>query len=76
METVRNENTKRKSLFVPLVIILVLIILVLLFLISPLSDLIFSPDTEPTLVLAVVESSGPDSATGLYRLHSRQLITR
>jgi|GEM_PF-627138 len=68
METVRNENTKRKSLFVPLVIILVLIILVLLFLISPLSDLIFSPDTEPTLVLAVVESSGPDSATGLYRV--------
>lgn len=67
MESARNENVK-KSYFVPLVIILVLIILVLLFLISPLSDLVFPPDTEPTLVLAVVESSGPDSATGLNRV--------
>jgi hypothetical protein len=67
METARNESAK-KSYFVPLIIVLVLIILVLLFLISPLSDLLFPPDTEPTLVLTVVESSGPDPATELYRI--------
>jgi len=67
LETIRNEGAK-KSYFVPLIIVLVLIILVLLFLISPLSDLVFPPDTEPTLALAVVESSGPDPATELYRV--------
>jgi hypothetical protein len=67
METARNESAK-KSYFVPLIIVLVLIILVLLFLISPLSDLLFPPDTEPTLVLTVVESSGPDPATEFYRI--------
>ena len=67
METTRNEGAK-KSFFVPLIIVLVLIILVLLFLISPLSDLVFPTDTEPTLALAVVEKVGPDQATGLYRV--------
>ena len=67
METFRNEGAK-KSYFVPLIIVLVLIILVLLFLISPLSDLVFPPDTEPTLALVVVESNGPDPATELYRV--------
>ncbi len=67
METVRNEGAK-KNYFVPLIIVLVLIILVLLFLISPLRDLVFPPDTEPTLALAVVEKIGPDPATGLYRV--------
>jgi len=67
METAGNEGAK-KSYFVPLIIVLVLIILVLLFLISPLSELVFPPDTEPTLALAVVEKIGPDPATGLYRV--------
>ncbi len=67
METVRNEGAK-KSFFVPLIIVLVLIILVLLFLISPLSNMLFPPDTEPTLALSVVEKIGPDPATGLYRV--------
>ena len=65
MEDARNKSNK-KSYFVPLVVILILIILVLLFLISPLKDLIFPTEAEPTLTLSVVESSGPDPNTGLY----------
>jgi hypothetical protein len=67
METSRKERKKR-SILITLIIILSLAILILLFLLSPLKDLVFPPDQEPTLALVVVESSGPDPETGLYRV--------
>ncbi|MDZ4131864.1 MAG: hypothetical protein U1E11_01885 [Dethiobacteria bacterium] len=67
METSRKERKKR-SILITLFIILSLAILILLFLLSPLKDLVFPPDQEPTLALVVVESSGPDPETGLYRV--------
>jgi hypothetical protein len=67
METSRKERKKR-SFLITLMIILSLAILILLFLLSPLKDLVFPPDQEPTLALVVVESSGPDPETGLYRV--------
>jgi hypothetical protein len=67
METSRKERKKR-SFLITLIIILSLAILILLFMLSPLKDLVFPPDQEPTLALVVVESSGPDPETGLYRV--------
>ncbi len=67
MEAARNKSAK-KTYFVPLVTILSLIIIVLVFLLSPLKNLVFSPDVEPTLVLTVVESTGPETSSGLFRV--------
>jgi len=67
MEAVQPERKKR-NLVIPLIIVLLLVILVLLFIFSPLKELVFPSAAEPALTLSVVESIGPDAATGLYRV--------
>ncbi len=68
METIQNKEKKRNKKTMLLVTLVLLVILVLLFLFSPLRSLIFPSNAEPSLSLVVVESTGPDPATGFYRV--------
>ncbi len=67
MEKVQGKD-KKGNLSVPIIFVLVVIILILLFFLSPLKEMFFPSASEPELALSVVESIGPDSETGLYRI--------
>jgi hypothetical protein len=63
-----QEKTGKNKLFVALIIALVILLIVLLILFSPLKEMLFPPAAKPEITLLVIESTGPDSATGLYRI--------
>ena len=67
MEKVQ-EKAKKGNVLLPITIVLLIFILVLLFFLSPFKEMIFPSALEPELTLSVVESVGPNSETGLYRV--------
>jgi hypothetical protein len=62
------QENKKGNILVPITIVLIAAILILLFFLSPLKEMIFPSASEPELTLSVMESSGPDTETGLYRV--------
>jgi hypothetical protein len=67
MEKVQGKE-KKGNFLVPIIVVLVVAILILLFLLSPLKEMLFPSASDPEVALSVVESFGPDSETGLYRI--------
>jgi len=63
-----HKSERKKKIGVLILAVLLVLVLLLIFLLSPLKELVFPSAAEPALTLSVVESIGPDAATGLYRV--------